>query len=229
MSNIKNLRLISIDLFRTLVPLPQTPEFLRRWYLDGKYPPAVAEKIEARAEEILARRWDAAGVDDAEFLSVRAILQDTLRELFSETKLPLEAGPVSDLILSQHRPGDLFEDAQPFLRKVAQKYPVCLSSDCDLHMVDGIEAIHRFDRVFTSEGLRAYKLNPRFFWNICDAYGLQPRQIMHIGDSRSDILAPQRLGIVTCWVNRKGNTWNGDKRPDYEVRDLLEILPILGL
>jgi FMN hydrolase / 5-amino-6-(5-phospho-D-ribitylamino)uracil phosphatase len=229
MKDISQIRLISIDLFRTLVPLPQSPEFVRRWYLDGSYPEDLARKIEARGEEILARRWESAGVDDNHFLSVRTILEDTLIELFNEVHLGLDAKTVTDRIMAQHRPRPLFEDARPFLQAAGSKYPICLASDCDLPMLEGIDSVYSFDKLFISEELGIYKLNPRFFLTICAAYGLKPEQIMHIGDSKSDILAPAQLGIVTCWLNRKNKKWEQTVKPDYEVKSLLEVVRILGL
>jgi HAD superfamily hydrolase (TIGR01549 family) len=229
MSDLSHIKLISIDLFRTLVPLPQSPEFIRRWYLDDKYPPDAAGRIEQKAEEILARRWDAAGVDSQGFISVRAILVDTLSELFSQVNLGLKVDEVADRIMAQHRPRPLFDDARPFLSRAAAKYPVCLSSDCDLQMLEGIDEVFHFDRIFTSDEMHTYKLNPRFFEQICAAYNFTPDQVMHIGDSKSDIIAPQQIGIVTCWLNRKNKTWRERVRPAYEVNDLFEALRLLGL
>jgi FMN hydrolase / 5-amino-6-(5-phospho-D-ribitylamino)uracil phosphatase len=229
MSDISQIKVISVDLFRTLVPLPQSHEFIRHWYLDGKYPEDLAERIEQRSEEILSRRWDAAGIDDTRFISVQTILEETLSELFAEIPLNLEVKQVADRIMSQHRPHPLFEDAKPFLQAAGKKFPVCLSSDCDLPMLNGIDQVYAFDKVFASEDLGLYKLNPRFFVRICEHYGFQPGQILHIGDSKSDIIAPQQIGIMTCWLNRKNKKWEGAVKPDHEVKSLMEILQVLGL
>jgi FMN phosphatase YigB (HAD superfamily) len=75
--------------------------------------------------------------------------------------------------------------------------------------------------------LRAYKANPRFFTQVLDFYQLQPGNILHIGDARSDILTPTQMGIQTCWLNRTGKTWQNEIKPDYEVKSLLEVLDIL--
>ena len=69
-----------------------------------------------------------------------------------------------------------------------------------------------------------YKLNPGFFRYIIDYYNLPPANMLHIGDSKSDIITPKQLGIRTCWLNRRNLKWDHAVKPDFEVKSLLEIL-----
>jgi putative hydrolase of the HAD superfamily len=72
-----------------------------------------------------------------------------------------------------------------------------------------------------------YKLNPAFFRHVIKYYNVQPENILHIGDSKSDVIAPKQLGIRTCWLNRRNLKWDSAVKPDFEVNSLLEIPELL--
>jgi len=55
---------------------------------------------------------------------------------------------------------------------------------------------------------RLYKPNPRFFKNMLNHYKVKPENILHIGDSKSDIVTPKQLGVQTCWLNRRNSKWS---------------------
>ena len=93
-------------------------------------------------------------------------------------------------------------------------------------MITDIKQLYSFNRIFVSEELRAYKLNPKFFNYVIDYYKLKPENILHIGDSLSDIVTPKKLGILTCWLNRDNKKWSHEVQPDFEVKSLLDILEI---
>ncbi|MNC23906.1 dUMP phosphatase [compost metagenome] len=59
-------------------------------------------------------------------------------------------------------------------------------------------------------------------------YGVQPGEILHIGDSASDVLGAARADIRTCWINRTGSAWKHTVQPDYTVGNLEELYAILG-
>jgi FMN phosphatase YigB (HAD superfamily) len=96
-------------------------------------------------------------------------------------------------------------------------------------MLDGVGQLYPFKHIFVSESLEAYKLNPKFFQHVIRHCNLQPREILHIGDSKSDIIAPVQLEIKTCWLNRGHQPWLHPSKPDFEVHSLLEVLDLLGL
>jgi putative hydrolase of the HAD superfamily len=94
-------------------------------------------------------------------------------------------------------------------------------------MLENINDIYPFNNRFISEELQAYKPNPRFFKNMLNHYKVKPENILHIGDSKSDIVTPKQLGVQTCWLNRRNSKWEYSVKPDFEVKSLLEILDIL--
>lgn len=58
-------------------------------------------------------------------------------------------------------------------------------------------------KVFTSEDAKSYKPRPELFEMALKETGLNPQEIVHIGDSlSSDIEGASNLGINTIWINR---------------------------
>ena len=223
----KNIKIISIDLFRTIVDIDQTPDIIWRMFLRDNFPDEIAKINYRIADEIMDRHWGTAGIDDKHFKSVRTVLEDVVTELFQKINLDYSLKQASNDLMAVHNAQKIFADAKPFLEKMGQKYTICLSTDCDLEMMENVHEIYHFDTMFVSETLQMYKLNPGFFRYIIDYYNLPPANILHIGDSRSDIITPKQLGIRTCWLNRRNLKWDHDVKPDFEVKSLLEILDIL--
>ena len=58
---------------------------------------------------------------------------------------------------------------------------------------------------------------------------LIPTTVLHVGDDpHTDIVGARRVGMLTAWVNRRGEPWPASvPRPDLEVRDLAELVRLL--
>jgi 2-haloacid dehalogenase/putative hydrolase of the HAD superfamily len=84
--------------------------------------------------------------------------------------------------------------------------PVCIVSNIDRN--DILRAIKHhgmnFENVVTSEDAKSYKPQPEIFLMALDKMGVQPSQVLHIGDSlSSDVAGAYNLGIDSFWLNRK--------------------------
>ena len=227
MKKLKNIKIVSVDLFRTLIDIDPTPKTIWQKFLKDNFPDEISRKYWHRADEILWRRWDAAGTDSNHFKSVRTILEDTVAELFGEIQLDYDPKLSANALMGDHTLQKVFEDARPFLEKTGKKYTICLSTDADIEMVENVNKLYPFDSVFISEELGVYKLNPKFFEHVIHRYNVPPENILHVGDSKSDIMAPKQLGILTCWLNRHHHKWDHLIMPDLEVESLLDVLEIL--
>jgi FMN hydrolase / 5-amino-6-(5-phospho-D-ribitylamino)uracil phosphatase len=222
-----NIKIISIDLFRTIVDIDQTSNMIWELFLKNNYSSELSRKYQQRADEINWRRCDASAIADNSFKTVRNVLEETISELFSEIKLDYSPKLSANKIIEKHCLLNIFPDAKPFLERAGQNHTVCLSTDADVETMGNIGEIYLFDNLFVSEELQVYKLNPRFFKHVINHYSLPPSQILHIGDSKADIITPKQLGIQTCWLNRRNLKWDGAIKPDFEVNSLLEILDLL--
>ncbi len=88
----------------------------------------------------------------------------------------------------------------------------------------------RMDGVFLSEALGAEKPSPAFFDKVFAAIGpVDRREVMIVGDSlTSDMQGGMNAGIVACWYNPKGAPAPEGYRIDHAIKNLWDILPLLG-
>lgn len=86
-----------------------------------------------------------------------------------------------------------------------------------------------FDGVFLSEEIGYEKPAREFFDAVFAALGPVDRaRTLIVGDSlTSDITGGVRAGIKTCWYNPSGSANETGPQPDYEIRNLSEILAML--
>ncbi|GGG53584.1 hypothetical protein GCM10010918_02870 [Paenibacillus radicis (ex Gao et al. 2016)] len=60
-------------------------------------------------------------------------------------------------------------------------------------------------------------------------HGLNPAEVLHVGDSLiSDVSGAQQAGIKVAWINRNHKPLPSNCSPDYIVKSLEELLPILA-
>lgn len=88
-----------------------------------------------------------------------------------------------------------------------------------------------FDHIFISEVVGIEKPNKGFFDVVFAEIGEFSRdEVLIVGDSlTSDIQGGVNAGIKTCWFNPEGKENTSDLKPDYEIRDIGEVLEILNV
>ncbi|WP_082722544.1 HAD family hydrolase [Paenibacillus jilunlii] len=172
----------------------------------------------------------AAAIRDAgSFCTSQEIYRSGFEKVFQEHRLNFDCHEAVDILFAEHRLSDLYADTGPFLQKISEAYQVCIVSDTDTLMLPDFYKEYPI-KLFTSEDYGSYKndgLN-RMFAEVIAYYGVQPGEILHIGDSASDVLGAARAGIRSCWINRTGSAWKyAGQPPDYTVGNLEEIYAIL--
>lgn len=85
------------------------------------------------------------------------------------------------------------------------------------------------DGVFLSEDLGYEKPRKEFFDIVMESIGKPEKdRVLIIGDSlTSDILGGNIAGIKTCFYNPKASDNNTKAVPDYEIRDLRQVIELL--
>jgi FMN hydrolase / 5-amino-6-(5-phospho-D-ribitylamino)uracil phosphatase len=230
MKTIGDIKVISVDLFRTLAMVDDGYSYVWQTFLQDRYEPELGQKYWDRTTEILLARLDEAAAVLEPFKTTGAIFAESYAQCFQEIGLQYDPYCAAETLFEIHKLGRFYPDARPFLEKATQRFEVCLASDCDMRMLEGLDQLFAFKKIFASEELRAYKAHPRFFSQVLDYYQIQPQQLLHIGDSKMDILTPARMGILTCWLNRAGlPSWKYPVQPDFIVKSLMDVLPIVGL
>ncbi len=87
-----------------------------------------------------------------------------------------------------------------------------------------LDTLFSSDRIHISEQYQLAKPDPRIFQRILEEEGLQPEQLLYVGDDPvNDILAASALGIRTCWVGHH-REWSSEILPDLEVERVLDLV-----
>ena len=181
----------------------------------------------AEPEAFLAA-WDGYffGTEPEPFLLLYEITADSLARAFRDHGIDLEPEPYVDLLEREWLRAKPYPEV-PAALEALDGVPRAIVSNADEAFLQEILARNglAFDAVVTSEGVRAYKPNPRIFERALEALRVPPREAVHVGDSlEADVLGAGRLGMGTVWVNRTGlRRGPGDPRPDAEVRDLSQV------
>ena len=200
MKNISDIKVISIDLFRTLAKMDDGYDNVWRTFLGNKYTDVLARRYWDGTSEVLFTKLDQAAACLEPFKTTRDIFAESYAQYFKEIELDYNPDSAAETLIFNHRLEHFFEDARPFLESVAGYYTVCLSTDCDTRMLEGIDKLYDFKKMFVSEELRAYKAHPLFFTKVLEFYHLKPENILHIGDSKMDIITPGVDGLANLLV-----------------------------
>ncbi|WP_256984636.1 MULTISPECIES: HAD family hydrolase [Paenibacillus] len=141
--------------------------------------------------------------------------------------LPVAESLNQEQLAHWRKPG-IFADSIPFLHSL--EIPIYLLSNIDTDDVKAAMKAHNIevDGVITSEDVRSYKPRSEMFDEAINRYGLQRDKVIHIGDSLvSDVQGAQNAGIKAVWLNRKSKSKWKQIIPDYECKDLGEVVHML--
>ncbi|MGZ4863952.1 MAG: HAD family hydrolase [Halobacteriota archaeon] len=84
-----------------------------------------------------------------------------------------------------------------------------------------------FDVIVTSEELEVYKPHLRIFNETLHKMGIAREKAAFVGDSIiPDVCGAQKAGLTTIWYNKRQRTRTRELRPDFEIRDMAEVLEI---
>lgn len=227
---VMEIKVISFDIFQTLVDVNQRIPQIWQGILGEAY---TREEGIRGARSVIEHYPDSLqkAITSDHFYTMHEVYLDCARNALKQTNHPVTAETVVEHLLLQHSMAPLFEDVLECMERLHKKYRIILSSDSNHTMVDGLLKNFIYDDLFISDDLRSYKesLNGSFFRQVVENIGVLPGEILHIGDSRSDVLGANRIGASSCWLNREHRTWRHEIRPDYEIHDLSELVTLLDL
>jgi len=122
-----------------------------------------------------------------------------------------------------------FKETKSVLNKLSESFTLCIGSTTDnipLFM-DLKNNNIKIKNVFTSESMKVYKPQKEFYSKILNTINANNNEVLFVGDSLTDdVSGPQKLGIKTCWLNRKNIELNTKIKPDYIINDLNELLSL---
>ena len=225
----KKFSVISVDMFQTLVNVNSRRNCFWERLLPSGVPKRLADEYWDQATALIFGNYDKLFSRDGEFINSRTIMELSFRQLFRQAGLDLQPEEAAQILTEEHGLSAPYGDTKDFLQQVGKHYPICVVSDADDDMIRPLAGLYRFDKIFTSEQYQSYKGSPdgRFFQAVIDHYGCAPEKILHIGDSKHDVLGAERAGLENCWLNRKGRKWNHEVQPTFTVSSLREIASLL--
>jgi 2-haloacid dehalogenase/putative hydrolase of the HAD superfamily len=97
----------------------------------------------------------------------------------------------------------IFEDAKLFFEQCP--FPIYVVSNIDTADLNAALAVHGLQPTgtVTSEEVRYYKPRKEIFEYALNKFGLNPQDVIHIGDSlTSDVQGAQAAWIQAVWLNR---------------------------
>jgi 2-haloacid dehalogenase len=244
------IRLIAFDFFGTLVR-NNTEDWHRALSLliNEQQLPIEAPELwtEWRKYEINFRktRTDMISPDDSPpFRSYREAWRDAFRDAFASLGMQADADAAATRCVDEHRTRVAFPEAHEALtalEALGSRAPMAILSNADDRFLQG-SIDHNgwvFDTVLSSEQVRAYKPDPRAFAALCSLVGVEPGQVLYVGDSPYDDAHGAKLaGMRTVLITREpprpdapGQTPPPDAAtllaPNHEIESLAELLPIV--
>ena len=223
MLDLTRIQAITLDLDDTLWPVWPTirrAEAVLHGWLEAHAPAAAVLSAQADIRQAIRADINARHADRAHDLSF--LRREAIRALLHAAGEPGElAEPAFEVFFAERQRVDLFDDALPALAFWSQRYPVVALSNgnADVHRV-GIG--QHFHASVSAKSLGVAKPDVRIFEAGAQAAGVQPHEVLHIGDDALlDCVGALAAGMQVAWVNREGQAWlSSDSRPHLEVRDL---------
>ncbi|NUU60064.1 HAD family hydrolase [Paenibacillus agri] len=217
-----SIKVISLDMFQTLVNLDRSTMGMWSAILGDDYSEDQANSYQAW---LLEHYYDIAGQvrGDGQFLLTKEIYRQCFTRLFATHNIRFEPEQALDILVREHKQAELYEETGDFIRYILGKYQVCIVSDTDQDMLPVFYTRYPI-RLFASETYKSYKNDHsnRLFQQLTAHYNVQPAEIIHIGDTASDVLGAKRAGIQACWLNRLTAPWTlgNHTDPDFIIQNL---------
>ena len=164
-----------------------------------------------------------------------------MRDMLRRLALDPERCPAGfvEALLDAHR-GALSEAADfpphygALLRALHGRYRLAVVSNFDytptaVGLLNGAGVAGLFDTIVVSDEVGWRKPRPEIFEQALARVGVAAGEALFVGDRADiDVVGAQRMGMSVAWVNRDAAPLpDGISAPDYEVRDLGELGPIL--
>lgn len=164
--------------------------------------------------------------------------RDAFAETFAALNLPGDPEAAATRCVEDHRSRKAFDDTNAALDALKGRIPLAIMSNADDRFLFGTLEFNgwSFDPVISSEAAKAYKPDPRAFDALCKAAGVEPHQVLYVGDSAYDDAHGAKLvGMQTVLIRRDQNTPGRTPppdaakliEPDHEINLLTELPALL--
>lgn len=162
------------------------------------------------------------------FRTLREIQGQILPRVLRQFAAPADAAPYVDLFFQVTTKVELYPETLEVLNALGPVRSAIVSNADHEHLASwNFKWPVQF--IVISEAARAYKPHPRMFQRALEQLGLQPHEVLHVGDSDvDDVKGAKAAGLRVAWLNRTGRSRRPDTPPpDFEIRDLTELPALL--
>ncbi|MBO5907894.1 MAG: YjjG family noncanonical pyrimidine nucleotidase [Clostridia bacterium] len=189
------------------------------------------ERLLSRYKEINRSCWERLERGELTREQVLTLRFKLLFDEFGYTVSPCEVQSLYEYKLSlEHQ---FMQGAPEMLDSLYGKYKLYIASNGTASVQDrriadtGIAKY--FDGIFISQRIGANKPEREFFDRcFAEIDGFEKGETMIVGDSlSSDILGGKNADILTCYFNPHARPNTTDINPDFEIRSLDELIPLL--
>ena len=128
----------------------------------------------------------------------------------------------------------LYADALAVVAEIARTRLVGMitngPAEIQRHKLELLKLTRVFPDAVISGEVGVWKPDPVIFDLALQRAGVAASAAIYVGDSpEHDVPGARAAGLGAVWINRAGVAWPGGSVPDVEIRDLYELLPVIGL
>lgn len=158
-----------------------------------------------------------------------ALRRESIRlALYRAGEDPLLADAGFEVFFAERQRVSLFEDAQPALQFLAERYPIVALSNGNAD-VQRVGIGHFFRAAISAREFGVGKPDPRIFHAAAGAVDTLPEFVLHIGDDATlDALGALNAGMQAAWLNRGDAPWPHAEAPHVTLAHLGELQDLIG-
>ena len=162
------------------------------------------------------------------FRTLREIQGEILPRVLRRFDVGADAAQYVDLFFQVTTKVELYPETLEVLNALGHIRPAVVSNADHEHLAAWNFTLP-VEFILISEIVRAYKPHPLVFQRALDQFGLQPDEVLHVGDSDvDDVKGAKAAGLRVAWVNRDRRSRHPDvPPPDFEIPDLTGLLTLL--
>jgi 2-haloalkanoic acid dehalogenase type II len=162
------------------------------------------------------------------FRTLREIEQLILPRVLQRFEVGAKAAPYVELFFQVTTKVELYPETLDVLSALGDVRTAILSNADHEHLAAWNFALP-VEFILISETLRAYKPHRLVFERALARLGLEPHEVLHVGDSDvDDVKGGKEAGLRVAWVNRDGRARRPDvPAPDFEIPDLRQLPRLL--
>lgn len=217
-------KIVFFDIGGTLVGAPSL-----FYYIAEKYKNEQVDKI----SKVLSENYDNMyfNMSKSKFLSVKEILQISLKEVSSKLKLE-DLSAFAKVYYEElyTNKSYLYEDVIPVLdvlKKKNVKLIVLSNSDSDI-LIKELKALNiydYFDEFIISSDVKSYKPDDIIINKALSYCNISKSNIVFVGNSDEDVISAKKMGIISVIVKRWDKFMNVSS--DYTIKSLDKLLEII--